>query len=304
MIKSNTAKHKPFKTVEIPSHYFIRDAQIFSELFPNKNHHIYGTNQYIQIRLFSEFDKKIALLMYPDWNNVIIYTNKQINSSEGKQIINIYLFDKDAVEFINYEENISNLKDVTINKQYIFTDEQLGRNKGTLVICNDGEKHLFQNNREKNDFLKSQDSCSVIENVKYYKLGGRYLLDIPEVVFHSSKDYVEQFKKYPINIFKTEDDLSHIVKYHNLSSKVKDDSSKYKSIGIFDVKDNGDIKQAYYFVNKNTSDFEYNVRYPVTIDYVTKAWIVKKPVEVGLLKSEVLFLFESDKDISDLPIKE
>lgn len=304
MIKSNIAKHKPFKTVEIPSRYFIRDAQIFSELFPDKNHSIYGSNVYIEIRLFSEFDKRIALLMYPDWKNIIVYTNRQINHSEGKQIINIYLFDKEAIEsFEPYEKN-SVLQNITLSKEHIFTDEQLGRNKGTIVICENGKKHLFQNTREKNEFLKTVHNPTIIENVCYYQIGEKYVVDIPDLVFHSSKKYVEQFKNQPINLFKNEDDLCHLVNYYNLNSKIKDDSSKYKSAGFFDVTNNGDMKQAYYFLNRDPSGFEHNVRYPVTIDYVTKAWIVKKPVEVGLLKSEVLFLFESDKDIAELPIKE
>lgn len=304
MIKSNTAKHKPFKTVEVPSHYFIRDAQIFSELFPDKNHRSYGLNEDIQISLFSEFDKKIALLMYPEWKNVIIYTNKQMNSSEGKQIINIYLFNKDAIENFEPNETMSGLKDITINKDYVFTDEQLGKNKGILVISENGEKNLFQNNREKNEFIQNLNNPIILDNIHYYQVGEKYLIDVPEIVFHSSKEYVEKFKNQPVNVFKNEDDLYYLISRYNITNTAKDDLSKYNSIGFFDARDNGDISQSYYFVNKESSYFECNFRYPATIDYKTKVWIVKKTVEVGLLKSEVLFVFESDKDILEIPIKE
>lgn len=304
MIKSNTAKHKPFKTVEVPSHYFIRDAQIFSELFPNKNHRSYGLNEDIQISLFSEFDKKIALLMYPEWKNIIIYTNKQINSSEGKQIINIYLFDKDAIESFEPYEIISGLQNITLNKQHIFTDEQLGKNKGSLVILKNGELHLFQNNREKNEFIETLENPVVLDHIRYYQVGEKYLIDVQNLIFHSSKDYVEQFKNQPANIFKSEADLYYLTNYYNATNNIKDDPSKYHSIGLFDVKDSGEMSQSYYFINKDSCYFECNFRYPVVIDYEINAWIVKKTVEVGLLKSEVLFLFESDKAILDLPIKE
>lgn len=304
MIKSNTAKHRPFKTVEVPSHYFIREAQVFSELFPDKNHRSYGLNEDVQISLFSDFEKKIALLMYPDWKNIIIYMNKQIKSKEGKQIINIYLFDKDAIESFQPHETISGLKDITLNKEYIFTDEQLGKNKGSLVIFKNGELHLFQNNREKNECIEALEDPVVLDNIRYYKVGEKYLMDVPDLIFHSSKDYVEHFKKQPANIFKSEDDLYYLTNYYNVANNIKDDPSKYHSVALFDVKDSGEMSQSYYFINKDSDCFECNFRYPVIIDYEINAWIVKKTVEVGLLKSEVLFLFESDKDILDLPIKE
>lgn len=306
MILNSKIKLKPFKNITIPADIDVQEYHIFYELFPGKRHSVYGMAKETPLStlgLFSDTDREMASLLYPEWDNTLVYFNSQKNTKENTITLNIYLFEKQAILSSSLNNGV---KDIVLNPDYIFKDEHIGKNKGILVD-HYGRLSFFQNKRECDEYIRDSGECGFIlfENVAFHKIGDKILLDIPRLEFHSEKDYVKRLKTYKssINIFLDESSMYHLISEKNKEKPVSlhDDPENYNVYSLSDLREDGGINQHHCFINQNIDCFKISHRYQAFMDYERPVWLVKEEVRVGSLVSHVLFLFRTIEAISDLP---
>jgi len=306
MILNSKIKLKPFKNITIPADIDVQEYHIFYELFPGKRHSVYGMAKETPLStlgLFSETDREMAFLLYPEWDNTLVYFNSQKNTKDNTITLNIYLFEKQAI----LSSSVNNgVKDIVLNPDYVFKDEHIGKNKGILVD-HYGRLSFFQNKRECDEYIRDsrEDGFMLFDNVTFHKIGDKILLDIPSLEFHSEKDYVKRLKthKSAINVFLDESSMYYLISQKNKENPVSlhDDSENYNVYSLSDLREDGGINQHHCFINQNIDCFKISHRYQAFMDYEHPVWLVKEEVRVGSLVSHVLFLFRSLESISDLP---
>lgn len=306
MIINSKIKLKPFKNITISADVDVQEYHVFYELFPGKRHSVYGMAKETPLSslgVFSDADRAIAGLLYPEWDNTLVYLNNQKNLKDNTNTLNIYLFEKQAILSSSLNNGV---KDIVLNPDYVFKDEHIGKNKGTLVDHH-GKLIFFQNKRERDEYINdSKDTGFMLfEDVIFHKVGNKILLDIPVLDFHSEKDYVNRLKTYKsaINVFIDESTMHYLISSKNKETpeSLQDDAENYKAYSISDVSENGSVRQYDCFINQNLEYFKTSHRYQAFLDYKYPVWLVKEEVKVGSLVSHVLFLFRSEEAISNLP---
>lgn len=306
MILNSKIKLKPFKNITISADIDVQEYHVFYELFPGKRHSVYGMAKETPLSslgVFSDTDRAMASLLYPEWDNTLVYLNNQKNTKDNTNTLNIYLFEKQAILSSSLNDGI---KDIVLNPDYIFKDEHIGKNKGILVD-HYGLLSFFQNKRECDEYIKDsrEDGFILFDNVSFHKIGDKILLDIPRLEFHSEKNYVKRLKthKSAINIFLDEFSMYHLISKKNKENpeSLHDDPENFNVYSLSDLRDDGTISQRHCFINQNLDYFKVSHRYQALMDYEYPVWLVKEEVKVGSLVSHVLFLFRSAEAISELP---
>jgi len=92
MILNSKIKLKPFKNITIPADIDVQEYHIFYELFPGKRHSVYGMAKETPLStlgLFSETDREMASLLYPEWDNTLVYFNSQKSTKDNTITLNI-----------------------------------------------------------------------------------------------------------------------------------------------------------------------------------------------------------------------
>lgn len=302
MIKSSSIKLKPFKSFDISLDKEIHEFDIFYALFPMKKHPMYGKGDTTHLGLFSAFEVEKARLVFPDWENRIVYLTSQTNKKTKIKTVNVYFIHKDAIKS---SYNIGDIKCIEINNDYTFNDVELGKNNGTLVVLDNNKNIFFQSNKEKDLYLKENNHIAFsLSNIKYYEVGGHILLDLADIDFRKTSTFINDIKNKGkvINLFIDESSLYHYVNEHNKKQgfAFKDSVDNYHCISTTSFK-NGKPDVSEIYVNKTLDQLKSGFKYTAFVNYETPVWLVKKEVDFISFKSEVLFLFNSIEDIKEIP---